>query len=124
LEYRLYSKDAVDGSEALGLVVLEVRSKLGKVIVLDENRWKHVLEHPEMENQRFKIEETLVDPDEVRESVYTSSIWLFYKLYANTPVSEKYLLVVVEVLDGEGFIVTTFFTDKVKKGGLIWKKKH
>jgi len=106
------------------LVVLEVRSKLGKVVRLDEERWKHVLEHPEMENQRVKIEETLVDPDEVRESVYTSSIRLFYKLYTNSPVSEKYLLVAVEVLDGEGFIVTAFFTDKMKKGGLIWKRNH
>ena len=104
--------------------MLEVRSKLGKVVRLDEDRWRHVLDHPEMKNQRSRVEETLVDPDEVRESVRSSSIWLFYKLYANSPVSEKYLLVVVEVLDGEGFIVTAFFTDKVKKGGLIWKKKR
>jgi len=39
-------------------------------------------------------------------------------------MSKKYLLVAVEVLDGEGFIVTAFFTDKVKKGGLIWKKSR
>jgi len=104
--------------------VLEVRSKLGKMIRFDEDRWKHALEHPEMENQISKIKETLVDPNEVRESVRMSSIWLFYKLYTNSPVSEKYLLVAVEVLDGEGFIVTAFFTDKVKKGGLIWKKKR
>jgi len=106
------------------LVVFEVRSKLGKIIRLDEDRWRHVLEHPEMENQRFRVEETLVDPDEVRESMRSSSIWLFYKLYTKSPVSEKYLLVAVEVLDGEGFIVTAFFTDKVKKGGLIWKKSR
>lgn len=36
----------------------------------------------------------------------------------------KYLLVAVQVLDGEGFIVTAFFTDKVKRGGLIWKKNR
>jgi len=107
-----------------GLVVLEVRSKLGKVIRLDEDRWQHVVEHPEMEKQISKIEETLVDPDEVRESVRMSSMWLFYKFYPNSPVSEKYLLVAVKVLDEEGFIVTAFFTDKVKKGGLIWKKSR
>ena len=106
------------------MVVLEVHSKLGKVIRLDEDRWKHVVEHPEMEKQIPKIEETLVGPDEVRESVRMSSIWLFYKFYPNSPVSEKYLLVAVKVLDGEGFIVTAFFTDKVKKGGLIWKKNR
>ena len=104
--------------------MLKVRSKLEKVIRLDEDRWRHVLGHPEMENQRSKVKETLVDPDEIRESVRSSSIWLFYKLYTGTPVSKKYLLVAVQVLNGEGFIVTTFFTDKVKKGDLIWKKKH
>jgi len=106
------------------LVVLEVRSKLGKIVRLDEDRWKHVLEHLEMKEQIFKIKETLVDPDEVRESVRDSSVWLFYKLYINSPVSEKYLLVAVKLLNGEGFIVTAFFTDKVKKGGLIWKKSR
>jgi hypothetical protein len=92
--------------------VFEILSKMGKVVSLDEVRWRHVLEHPEMEN-----------PDEVRESVRMSSIWLFYKFYAESPVTKKYLLVIVKVLDGEGFIVTAFFTDKVKKGGLIWKKR-
>ena len=87
------------------MVVLEVRSKLGKVIRLDENKWKHVLEHQEMENQLFRVEETLVDPDEVRESAHVSSVWLFYKLYSKTPVSKKYLLVAAKVFDGEGFIV-------------------
>ena len=106
------------------MIMLEVRSKLGKVVRLDEDRWRHVLGHPEMKNQRSRVEETLVDPDEIRENARSSSIWLFYKLYANTPVSQKYLLVIVEILNGEGFIVTAFFTDKVKKGGLIWKKKR
>jgi hypothetical protein len=106
------------------LVMLEVRSKLEKVIRLDDYRWKHVLTHPEMENQLSKVEETLVDPDEVRESVRNSSVWLFYKLYTKTPTSRKYLLVAAQVLDGEGFIVTAFFTDKVKRGDLIWKKNR
>ena len=106
------------------MVVLEVRSKLEKVIRLDDYRWRHVLAHPEMDNQLSKVEETLVDPDEVRESVRSSSVWLFYKLYAETPASRKYLLVAAQVLDGEGFIVTAFFTDKVKRGDLIWKKNR
>jgi hypothetical protein len=49
---------------------------------------------------------------------------MFYKLYPHSPVSEKYLLVIVEVSDAEGFIVTAFFTDKLKKGGLLWKKNR
>ena len=104
------------------MVVLEVRAKLEKTVRLSERNWTHVLNHPEMDDQISKVRETLVDPDEIRESVRSSSVWLFYKLYAKTPVTRKFLLVVVQVLNEEGFIVTAFFTDAVKKGGLIWKK--
>ncbi len=105
------------------MVVFKVISKVGKVVTLDENRWRHVLEHPEMRNQLDRIKETVANPDEVRESVHDFSVLLFYKLYTETPVTEKYLLVVVKILDREGFIVTAFFTDRVKKGGLVWKKR-
>lgn len=103
--------------------VFEILSKTGKVVSLAEVRWRHVLEHPEMQNQLDKVKETVENPDEVRESSRMSSTWLFYKFYIKSPVTKKYLLVVVKVLNGEGFIVTAFFTNKVKKGGLIWKKK-
>ena len=58
------------------------------------------------------------------ESIRSAKVYLFYKLYAETPVTQKFMLVVVEVLNGEGFIVTAFFTDKIKKGDLIWKKNQ
>lgn len=53
----------------------------------------------------------------------THRFFLFYKLYEETPVTEKYLFVVIKTLNREGFIVTAFFTDRVKKGGVGWKKK-
>ena len=80
------------------MVVFRVLSKLRKVVSLDEDRWRHVLEHPEMQNQLERIKETVVNPDEVGESVHDSFVLLFYKLYTETPVTEKYLLVVVKVL--------------------------
>ena len=65
-----------------------------------------------------------MDPDEVRRSIRAAEVWLFYKLYAKTPVTQKFMLVAVQILNGEGFIVTAFFTDKIKKGDLIWKKNQ
>lgn len=105
------------------MVVFMGLSRVGKTIRLDENRWDHALEHPEMENQIIRVRETVVNPDEVKESAYDPSIWLFYKFYNDTPVTEKFLLVAVKILNGEGFIVTAFFTDRVKRGGLVWKKR-
>jgi hypothetical protein len=40
-----------------------------------------------------------------------------------TPVTEKYLCVVVKVLAGDLFIITAYFTDTIKKGIILWKKK-
>lgn len=105
------------------MVVFKVLSKIGKVVSLDEVRWRHVLEHPEMKNQLDRIKETAVNPDEVRASVHGSSVLLFYKFYEETPVTEKYLIVVIKSLNREGFIVTAFFTDRVKKGDSVWRKK-
>ena len=105
------------------MVVFKILSKMGKVVSLNEDRWRHVLEHPEMKNQLGRIKETVVNPDEVRESVHDPSVLLFYKLYEETLVTEKYLIVVIKTLNREGFIVTAFFTDRVKKGGVVWKKK-
>ena len=105
------------------MVVFKIVSKMGKIVSLDEERWRHVLEHPEMKTQLDRIKETAVNPDEVRASVHDSSVLLFYKFYEETPVTEKYLIVVIKSLNREGFIVTAFFTDRVKKGGLVWRKK-
>jgi len=104
--------------------LLAVTSKLGKIVSLNTKRWEHVLSHPEMCRQRLKIKDCLVNPDEIRESERSSKIWLFYKLYQKTPVTTKYVLVVVRIMNGEGFIVTAFFTDKIKKGELIWRKSQ
>ena len=105
------------------MVVFKIISKMGKLVSLDEDRWRHVLEHPEMKNQLDRIKETVVNPDEIRESIHDPSVLLFYKLYEKTPVTEKHLLVVIKTVNREGFIVTAFFTDRVKKGGVVWKKK-
>ena len=83
-----------------------------------------MLSHPEMKNQQVRIKETLLDPDEVRASIQSNDILLFYKLYPKTPVTTKYILVVAKVSNEEGFIVTAFYTDKIKKGDIIWKKSQ
>jgi hypothetical protein len=47
----------------------------------------------------------------------------FSRHYKETPVSDKYLLAVVRILNEEGFIVTAFFTDTMKKGDQVWSRK-
>ena len=102
-------------------MIFRITTKLDKSVTLDERRYEHILEHGEMKNQIERIKETLKEPDEIRESIYDESVWLFYRFYPRSPVTKKYMLVVVKVLNSKGFIITAFYTDKIKKGELIWK---
>jgi len=40
-----------------------------------------------------------------------------------TPVTEKYLCVVVKILVSDLFIITAYFTDTIKRGKIVWEKK-
>jgi hypothetical protein len=102
-------------------MIFQITTKLDKLVTLDERRYEHILDHAEMKNQIERIKETLKEPEEIRESVYDKSVWLFYRFYPKTPVTKKYMLVVVKVLNSKGFIITAFYTDEIKKGELIWK---
>jgi hypothetical protein len=83
--------------------VFEVISKFSKRITLTKGRYMHISEkHPEVTGELEKMKETLVAPHMIRKSTYDKRVWLFYKLFKKTPVSEKYLMVGVRLLNGEG----------------------
>ncbi|NIQ07381.1 MAG: hypothetical protein GWO20_17145 [Candidatus Korarchaeota archaeon] len=78
--------------------------------------------HPEVTNQKVKIKETVSMPKLVRKSRYDEKVWLFYRFYKDTPVTEKYLTVVVKILNKTGFVLTSYFTDAIKIGEEIWRR--
>ena len=74
--------------------VFEVVSKFAKRVVLTKRKYDHVCEkHPEVFSEVGKIKETLASPQTVRRSTYDEKVWLFYRFFKETPVSEKYLMV-------------------------------
>jgi len=76
-----------------------------------------------MSGQINKIQETVSNPDKIVRSRTDPDVELFYRHYDATPVTEKYLCVVVKVLVDDIFIITAYFTDKIKKGEILWEKK-
>jgi len=83
-------------------VLFRVNDKFGKTVSLTYKRFQHIMRRPEMQKQERKIKDTLKDPDEIRKSVKADDVFLYYKFFKNTPVSEKYLTVVVKVLNRTG----------------------
>lgn len=94
----------------------------GRTIRLTDERLAHILGHPEMQGQEQRIAETLLMPDSVILSHHDSTVHLYHKLFAETPVTCKYLVVVVKYLEQDAFVITAFFTDKEKKGARIWPR--
>lgn len=98
------------------------RDYAARKIRLTDNRLEHILTRAEMEGQEDRVGETLLAPDRIKKSKHDPDVLLYYKLYEKTPVTRKYLMVAVKAENGEGFILTSFFTDKIKAGETIWKK--
>ncbi len=103
--------------------MLEFRDIHGRIIRLSEERQSHLeADHPEMRNQTERIAETLLGPDRIVRSRTDEQVELFYKWYPTTPVTTKFLCIVVKALLQAPFILTVYHTDTVKKGDLLWEK--
>jgi hypothetical protein len=96
----------------------------GRSIRLSEERLGHIgSDHPEMVSQFERISETLAEPDRIIRSQTDASVELFYKHYTSTPISTKFLCIVVKLIKDDNFIITAYYTDSVKRGELLWEKK-
>jgi|SRR3989344_3717592 len=94
--------------------VFKIKDKDGKEIYLSKERWKHILKHPKMdENQLDNIKDTIENQINKKYSEEDSFVRYFYKYFKQNKVEEKYLLVAVKYLNGEGFVITSFFTNKI-----------
>lgn len=95
--------------------IFEIVDKNNKRIRLTKERWKHILKHPHMSkpNQIDNIQLTLKNPTTIRYEEKDEWVNYFYKEFKHMPTTERYLLVSVKYLNGEGFIITSFFTNKI-----------
>lgn len=81
----------------------------------------HIKEsHPELTKQLFRVNETLLQPDYIIRSKSDPEATLYYKFYENTTVGKKFLCVVVKASQDDYFILTTYFSDTIKRGDLLW----
>ncbi len=94
----------------------------GRAIRLTEERERHLqTAHPEMTGQISRVEATLARPDTIVRSQTDHTVELFYRHYPSTPVTNKFLCVVVKVSMDDAFIITAYYTDTIKRGDVLWK---
>jgi len=88
---------------------------------LTDERWAHILDHPEMVGQRERLIETLVEPDIVITTVLDETVLAYHRLYEVTPVTRKYLVVIVKSAPEDAFVLTAYYTSRLKKGQIEWQ---
>lgn len=103
-------------------MIFKIIDQFRHSIELTKERYAHILEHPEMEGQIERVEETIAFPLIVKESRHDTNVWCYYRWYERTPVTKKYMLCIVKIQDERGFVISAFYTDKVKWGKTIWER--
>lgn len=91
----------------------EVKSSLGKRIRVTKDYWNRIIEtkHTIMKGKEANVKDTLKNPHEIRVSRKDKKVFLYYK-----KLNGKYSCVVAKHLNGNGFIITTYITDRIKIG--------
>ena len=91
-------------------------------IRLTDERRQHILKHPEMAAQFPRVQETLAKPDFVICTTADETVHVYHRYYEETPVTRKFLLVVVKHQQGDSFVLTAFFSNRPKNGTVVWRK--
>ena len=99
----------------------------GRPIRLPYERWLHiVMHHPYMVDMREAIGETLRGPDIViRSKQDREAAAVYQKWIEGTAVGDKWVRVVVKVLDGgDAFVLTALARNRMETGETLWQREN
>lgn len=100
-------------------IYFKTTSLLGIEVTITKLYWEFITthKHPVILGKEKLVQEALKDPTVIKSSQKDSKVVLYY-----LPLKEKFLCVVVKQEKRSGFIITTYITDKIKEGKIIWTK--
>ncbi len=102
--------------------MLIVYSRNGVPIRLTDERWQHIVaRHPEMEQQRDHVLETVAEPEMVQQGDFGEL--LAVRFYSHTPLTSKYMIVAYrETGANDGFVITVYFARRASaRRKILWK---
>ena len=91
--------------------IFEKKDKTGRIIYLSSERFKHIQKHLESIEQLEELKETLINPDKIIEFEFDNNVRFYFRF---NKAKKAYLFISVKYLNGTGFIITSFYTDKIK----------
>ncbi|MFQ5772384.1 MAG: DUF4258 domain-containing protein [bacterium] len=99
----------------------EVMTPIGFRIRITSTYWKIIvtIKHPSMNGREGEVKNTLSEPDEIRRSRSDPDVYLFYK----KEKAKRWICAIAKKVDDRhGFLITTYSTEAIKEGEIIWKK--
>jgi len=100
--------------------LFEIKSSVsGKLLRTTKKYWMKIVivKHPALKGKEQYVQDTLDNPDIIKESVGDKQVLLYYKKY-----KKKYhICAVVRHENGKGFLITSYITDRIKEGTIIHK---
>lgn len=95
-------------------IIFEVIDKTGRKIRLTKKQWSHInKKHPQVAKNQEEIRNALINPLKITKP-YEGTKHYYYKYFKHNNPTEKYLKVIVNYLNGEGFIITALFDRNIK----------
>ena len=93
--------------------IFTIIDRNNKIVRLTNKQYKHIQRHPHMHDSVERIKIALEKPTAVRYNEDDESVVYFYRESKEMDTFERYLLVSVKYLNGKGFIITSFYTNKI-----------
>jgi len=91
----------------------EIIDKTGRTIRLTKRQWSHIMKkHPYMNKHLEGIKETLQYPQKLLTKSFSKSY--YFRYYKSLQSPNQYILVIVKYLNGTGFVITAYLTEKIK----------
>lgn len=99
-------------------ILFEIDTPLGVQVRVTDTYWEYIvtIKHRPMKGKEELVKEILACPDEIRRSKMDKEVHLYYKF------TDKLYCVVCKHAGDTGYIITSYPTDKVKEGEVIWTK--
>jgi len=95
----------------------------GRLLRLTKEGWSHIRTvHPELQGELEKVNQAMKSPDLIKQGNRADTL-MFYKFFPEIIVSPKYLALVIKYLNTEGLVLTGYFTERVRKGEILWKRQ-
>ncbi len=98
----------------------KIKTPLGITIRTTKEYWQRIIntKHPSIAKYESEVRKTLKDPDEVRRSKQDIRVHLYYLRIGKLSIC----VVTDHISSKEGYIITSYLTDRIKEGEQIYVK--